>query len=61
VLAPEYADRALDALRHTPGGHDAAFIGEIREQPPGTVLVATSYGGTRVIDMLVGDPLPRIC
>jgi hydrogenase expression/formation protein HypE len=61
VLAPEYADGALDALRNTPGGHDAALIGEIREKPPGTVLVATSYGGTRVIDMLVGDPLPRIC
>lgn len=61
VLAPEYADRALDALRNTPGGHGAVLIGEIHEQPPGTVLGVTSYGGTRVIDMLVGDPLPRIC
>jgi hydrogenase expression/formation protein HypE len=61
VVAPEYADRALAALQNTPGGHSAALIGEIREQPAGTVLVATSYGGTRVIDMLVGDPLPRIC
>ena len=40
---------------------DAAVIGAIREQPAATVLGATGYGGTRVIDMLVGDPLPRIC
>ena len=61
VVAPEYASAALQALQETPGGHQAAVIGEIREQPSGTVLGTTSYGGTRVIDMLVGDPLPRIC
>jgi hydrogenase expression/formation protein HypE len=37
------------------------MIGEIRERPAGTVLVNTRYRGTRIIDMLVGDPLPRIC
>ncbi len=37
------------------------MIGEVREQPAGAVLVTTSYGGTRIVDMLVGDPLPRIC
>jgi hydrogenase expression/formation protein HypE len=61
VVAPEYADVALETLRATPGGGEAALIGEIREQPSGMVLGAASYGGTRVIDMLVGDPLPRIC
>jgi hydrogenase expression/formation protein HypE len=61
IVAPEYADAALTALRAAPGGHEAALIGEIREQPAAAVLGATSYGGTRVIDMLVGDPLPRIC
>jgi hydrogenase expression/formation protein HypE len=61
VIAPEYADMALEILRQTPGGEDAALIGEIREQPAATVLGTTAYGGTRVIDMLVGDPLPRIC
>ena len=60
VVAPECADRALDAL-HASGCGEAAVIGEVREQPAGTVLGATGYGGTRVIDMLVGDPLPRIC
>ena len=61
VIAPDYADTALEALRRTPGGHECVFIGEIREQPSATVLGTTGYGGTRVIDMLVGDPLPRIC
>jgi hydrogenase expression/formation protein HypE len=61
IVAPKYADAALDSLRTAPGGQESAIIGEIREQPAGTVLGATPYGGTRVIDMLVGDPLPRIC
>ena len=37
------------------------IIGEIRDEPAGTVLATTRYGGSRVVDMLVGDPLPRIC
>jgi hydrogenase expression/formation protein HypE len=37
------------------------MIGEVREQPSGAVLVTTRYGGSRIVDMLVGDPLPRIC
>lgn len=61
VIAPEFADLALDALQRTPGGEEAAIIGEVRQSPAATVLGAAPYGGTRVIDMLVGDPLPRIC
>jgi hydrogenase expression/formation protein HypE len=61
IVAPELADSALDALRTTPGGEEARIIGEVREQPAGSVLVTTAYGGSRIIDMLVGDPLPRIC
>jgi hydrogenase expression/formation protein HypE len=60
VVSAEYADRALQAL-HAAGCAQAAIIGQVREQPAGTVLGTTGYGGTRVIDMLVGDPLPRIC
>ena len=60
-MSPEYAEVGLAMLRATPGGDQAEIIGEVREQPAGTVLAATSYGGTRVLDMLVGDPLPRIC
>jgi hydrogenase expression/formation protein HypE len=61
VVGPEYADAALNALNLAPGGQDAQTIGEIREQPSGAVLVTTRYGGSRIVDMLVGDPLPRIC
>jgi hydrogenase expression/formation protein HypE len=61
VVAPEYSDAALNALRLALGGEDAQLIGEVREQPAGAVLVTTRYGGSRIVDMLVGDPLPRIC
>jgi hydrogenase expression/formation protein HypE len=61
VVAPEYADAAINSLRLVPGGEGSQLIGEIREQPAGSVLVTTLYGGSRIIDMLVGDPLPRIC
>ncbi len=44
-----------------PGCEDAAEIGEVRTEPPGMVLVETGFGGKRVMDQLVGDPLPRIC
>ena len=61
IVAPEQAEAALAALRSTPGGEAAAEIGEVRSEPPGMVLVATAFGGRRVMDQLVGDPLPRIC
>ena len=61
VVAPECADAGLAALHSTPGGEDAVLIGEVSEQPAGSVLVTTCYGGSRIVDMLVGDPLPRIC
>jgi hydrogenase expression/formation protein HypE len=61
VVAAEYADAALDAINQAPGGEAAVLLGEIHEQPAGSVLVTTRYGGARIVDMLVGDPLPRIC
>ena len=61
VVAPEYADAALNALNLTEGGEHAVIIGEIRAEPACAVLVTTRYGGSRIVDMLVGDPLPRIC
>ncbi|HEY2602370.1 MAG TPA: hydrogenase expression/formation protein HypE [Thermoleophilaceae bacterium] len=60
-VAAERADDALAALRAVPGCEAAAEIGEVRAEPPGMVLVETSFGGKRVMDQLVGDPLPRIC
>ena len=59
VIAAEYADAALQTLRETPGGHSAEIVGEIGEQPAATVLGTADYGDTRVIDMLVGDPVVR--
>jgi hydrogenase expression/formation protein HypE len=61
VVVPELADAALATLQGVDGGGEARIIGEIREQPAGCVLVTTRYGGSRIVDMLVGDPLPRIC
>ncbi len=61
VVAPEAADRALAALRGVSGGEAAAIIGRIEVAPAQTVVAVAAYGGTRVVDMLVGDPLPRIC
>jgi hydrogenase expression/formation protein HypE len=60
-VAPEAAEAALAALRSVPGCERAAEIGEVRTEPPAMVLVETSFGGKRVMDQLVGDPLPRIC
>jgi hydrogenase expression/formation protein HypE len=60
-VAPHAAEAALAALRAAPGGEDAAEIGEVKTEPPGMVLVETAFGGRRVMDQLVGDPLPRIC
>ncbi len=61
VVAPEAAKTALAALRSDPTGRDAAIVGEVRADPAGLVLLDTAFGGSRVVDMLVGDPLPRIC
>jgi hydrogenase expression/formation protein HypE len=61
AVAPQHAEAALAALRAQPGGERAAEIGEVKTEPPGMVLVETAFGGRRVMDQLVGDPLPRIC
>jgi hydrogenase expression/formation protein HypE len=61
VVSRDAQDAALAALRGVPGCEQAAAIGEVTREPPGMVLVATAFGGRRVMDQLVGDPLPRIC
>ena len=55
------ADRALAAMRAHPLGEQAAIIGHVADDPVGIVLLKTAFGGTRIVDLLVGDPLPRIC
>jgi len=61
VTAGEAADRAVAALRAHPLGAQAAVIGHVTADPPGIVQLKTAFGGTRIVDLLVGDPLPRIC
>lgn len=61
VVPPEQADAALAALRGSELGRDAAVIGRIAAEPERVVLLETAFGGSRMVDMLVGDPLPRIC
>ena len=61
VVGPDEADDAVRALRGHALGARAAVIGEVVAEPEGLVVLQTSFGGTRIVDMLVGDPLPRIC
>ncbi|MGH9125863.1 MAG: hydrogenase expression/formation protein HypE [Acidimicrobiales bacterium] len=61
IVPAEEADAAVAALREHPAGADAARVGEMWADFPGLVVLVTPVGGTRIVDMLVGDPLPRIC
>jgi hydrogenase expression/formation protein HypE len=61
IVPADDALRALDALWSHPLGRDAVKIGRVIEDPAATVLVRTALGGTRIVDMLPGDQLPRIC
>jgi hydrogenase expression/formation protein HypE len=61
IVAADEADAAVGAMRTHPQGARAAIVGEIVPEPPGIVALRTSFGGSRIVDMLVGDPLPRIC
>ncbi|MBA2392136.1 MAG: hydrogenase expression/formation protein HypE [Ktedonobacteraceae bacterium] len=61
IVAPEKADRALAVMREHQSGRESAIIGTVQAEPPGMVFLRTDIGGMRVLDMLVGDPLPRIC
>lgn len=61
VVDPSVAEDVVRALRGVEGGADAVVIGEVRAEPARMVLMHTQFGGTRMVDMLIGDPLPRIC
>ena len=61
IVASEDVDLALDALQMHPLGVDATVIGEVVSEHPGFVMMRTRVGGTRVVDMLSGEQLPRIC
>ncbi|MEA1958823.1 MAG: hydrogenase expression/formation protein HypE [Chloroflexota bacterium] len=55
------SDAVLEAMRRHPYGRDAAVIGEVSGGHPGRVVMRTAIGSSRIVDMLTGDPLPRIC
>ena len=55
------ASRVLAAMRAHPAGSDAAIIGEVSDEPRGIVVLHTGFGGQRIVDMLIGEQLPRIC
>ena len=61
AVPPDQADAALAALRGHPLGRDGAIIGQAVEDRPGRVVMQTLLGGRRIVDMLVGEQLPRIC
>jgi hydrogenase expression/formation protein HypE len=61
IVSQASAVAALTALHSHPLGREAAVVGRVNDDPPGLVLLKTAFGGTRIVDLLVGDPLPRIC
>jgi hydrogenase expression/formation protein HypE len=61
IVSSNKAEAALAAMRSHPLGRQAAIIGTVQSEPAGMVFLRTDIGGMRVLDMLVGDPLPRIC
>ena len=61
VVPGAAAERVLAAMRAHPAGTHAAIIGEVADAPAGRVVLRTSFGGQRIVDMLVGEQLPRIC
>lgn len=61
IVAAEAAPGILQRMREHPLGRDACIIGEVEREPRGIVSMVTGFGGTRIVDMLVGEQLPRIC
>ena len=61
VVASEDAEAVLERMQRNVYGKEASMIGEVRQDHPGRVVMKTTIGASRIVDMLVGDPLPRIC
>lgn len=61
ILPEKEADAALDAMQKYPGGENSAIIGKISSEMPGILRMRTSVGSTRIVDMITGEQLPRIC
>ncbi len=61
IVAPEAADEVLQAMREDPLGREAVIIGTVGDESPGLVTMKTAFGSTRIVDLLAGEQLPRIC
>lgn len=61
MVAADVADSVVARMREHDYGRDACIIGEVKAEPQGIVAMRTPYGGTRVVDVLVGEQLPGIC
>jgi hydrogenase expression/formation protein HypE len=61
IVSPEIAEPLLLRMRENTYGRDACIIGEVKAAPEGIVAMVTGFGGTRIVDMLAGEQLPRIC
>lgn len=61
IVPPDLADAVVEAMSKHPAGTEAAIIGEVVESPGGVVIMNTAFGGARIVDLLVGEQLPRIC
>lgn len=61
VVPADFAEQVVEAMRAHPAGAEAAIIGEIVAAPSGIVVLNTGFGGGRIVDLLVGEQLPRIC
>jgi hydrogenase expression/formation protein HypE len=61
IVAADIAERVVARMRENVYGREACIIGEVKPEPQGIVALKTGFGGTRIVDMLVGEQLPRIC
>ena len=61
VVAADIAERLVTRMRASAQGADSCIIGTVKAEPQGIVAMQTGFGGTRIVDMLVGEQLPRIC
>ena len=61
IVPSDFAEKLVEAIRGHEAGREAAIIGEVVDSPEGVVVMNTSFGGSRIVDLLVGEQLPRIC
>ena len=61
IVSPDLAEALVDRMKQNQYGADACIVGDVKREPGGIVSMRTGFGGTRIVDMLVGEQLPRIC